>query len=159
MTKHFISAFTISAFCFSPVASPSRHLRSFLAPSIGTVWPAHGLTRQLSARSTRCRTLLRRLRRMLSLVPTATNCRDRWEHHALPRLKNRESGQLSLRCSPWIFILASAARACAKQSALTQKTGNGLTPRPSVCAPGYVAAHVALAALRQTLRQMVEESA
>lgn len=40
-----------------------------------------------------------------------------------------------------------------------QNTGNGLTPRPSVCAPGYVAAHVALAALRQTLRQMVEESA
>ena len=38
-------------------------------------------------------------------------------------------------------------------------TGNGLTPRPSVCAPGYVAAHVALAALRPTLRQMVEESA
>jgi hypothetical protein len=40
-----------------------------------------------------------------------------------------------------------------------QITGNGLTPRPSVSAPGYVAAHVALAALRRTLRQMVEESA
>ncbi len=156
LTKHFTSAFTISDLCFSPVASPSRHLRR---ATIGTVWPAHGLTRHLSARSTRCRTLLRRLRRMLSLVPTATNCQDRQKRRALPRLKNRESGQLSLRCSPRIIILASAARTYAKQSALTQKTGNGLTPRPSVCAPGYVAAHVALAALRPTLRQMVEESA
>jgi hypothetical protein len=34
---------------------------------------------------------------------------------------NRESGQLSLRCSPKNFTVASAARICAKQSALTLK--------------------------------------
>ena len=38
-------------------------------------------------------------------------------------------------------------------------TGNGLTPRPSDYASGYVAPHVALAALRPTLRRLVGESA
>lgn len=40
-----------------------------------------------------------------------------------------------------------------------QITGNGLTPRQSVSAPGYVATPFALAALRPTLRQTAEESA
>src|ERR1035437_5693716 len=34
------SDFSFQHFSFFPVASPSRHLRSFLAPSIGTVPPA-----------------------------------------------------------------------------------------------------------------------
>ncbi len=68
--------------------APRRHradtcasLRS--APSIGPVPPAHGLTRQLSARSTRSalcsgdRRCGSHLRRMLPLIPTVGNSRDR----------------------------------------------------------------------------------
>ena len=46
-----------------------------------------------------------RVGKLLDLRPVGAGC--------------RESGQLSLRCSPWNFILASAARTGAKQSALT----------------------------------------
>jgi len=134
-------------------------LRSFLTPSIGTVWPAHGLTRQLCTRSTPFRFnfagyISTPLRSDGHKLP-----RQAGNGRALPRLKNRESGQLSLRCRAgdlnWQVRLAPARNSPPS----LQITGNGLTPRPSVCAPGYVAAHVALAALRQTLRQMVEESA
>jgi hypothetical protein len=86
-----------------------------------------------------------RVGKLLDLRPVGAGC--------------RESGQLSLRCRAgdlnWQVRLAPARNSPPS----LQITGNGLTPRPSVCAPGYVAAHVALAALRPTLRQMVEESA
>jgi hypothetical protein len=70
----------------------------------------------------------------------------------------RERGQLSLR-------VCAKELATARNSPPSLKIAdNGLTPRPSVCAPGCVAPPVSLAALRPTLRQMAsavrtEESA
>jgi hypothetical protein len=89
-------------------------LRSFLAPSIGTVWPAHEWEVRLGPDSPAFRPLhsislqLRRSPVRLApafpfhCVPTATNSRDRREHRALPNGVQappaRESGQLSHRC-------------------------------------------------------------
>jgi len=63
------------------------------------------------------------------------------------RQGSRERGQLSFLC------------VTRNSPPSLPKTGNGLTPRPSVCAPGYVAPRVALVALRPTLRQITGESA
>jgi hypothetical protein len=85
---------------------------------------------------------------------TATNSRDRRETGVrypveIPRARPFSDRAISLR-----YILRPG-----KRPPSLQNTGNGLTPRPSVSAPGYVAAHAALAALRPTLRQITEESA
>ena len=53
-------------------------------------------TRQLCARSTRYRTQLRRLRWLLSLVPTDTNCRDcRRKHSCAPNKKDSRGRETS----------------------------------------------------------------
>jgi len=133
-------------------------LRSFLTPSIGTVWPAHGLTRQLCTRSTPFRFnfagyISTPLRSDGHKLP-----RQAGNGRALPRLKNRESGQLSLRCRAgdlnWQVRLAPARNS--PPSLIKRQWAD--TTAISLLA-GLLCAPIARAARTPTLRQMVEESA
>ncbi len=74
----FLVFIQISGFQFQHFhpASPSRHLRSVVAPSLGTLPPAPVTDSTFSVRSIRCRTPLHRFRGMLSLIPTVANRRD-----------------------------------------------------------------------------------
>ena len=109
------------------------------------------------ARSIRCRTLLRRLRRMRSLIPTAANCRDSQQTSCAPEASRprcsayrptpaiaraTSSGQ-----SEAIAVRPASFRPCrhAKLSGLPDKTEISLTPRRQ--APGSAAerAHAPIA--------------
>jgi hypothetical protein len=96
------------------------------APSIGTVWPAHGLTRQLCARFTPLHEPL---------------CRRRGRFAAFRRSQTAETGGKDVLCPGGNSVRAASFRFAALHETVRphSKNGNGLTPRSSGYAPCYVA--------------------
>ena len=64
---------------------------SCLAPSIGTLPPHRWPDSSICIRSIPCRTPLHRLRGMLSLIPTAANCRDRQRQRCPKESRSRDA--------------------------------------------------------------------
>ena len=95
-----ISAFRISGFSIFPKASPSRCLRSFLTPSIGTLPPHRWPDSSLSARSTpfHCN-----FAGYISVpfVPTAANCRDRQRQRCAQRFQRPRCSAYRPRPAIW----------------------------------------------------------
>ena len=125
---------------WSPIGFGSRQVTRFAqiasSPLPHCSARTTGRTRQLSVRSIRCRTQLRRLRWMLSLIPTAANCRDRHEQRcaqskttqaAMLRI-SAKTGNMAARLRPArttaIAVSTASFRgaALAKLADLTEKT-------------------------------------
>lgn len=106
--------------------NPAAPSRSWRRASPGTVWPAHGLTRQLFARFTPLHEPL---------------CRRRGRFAAFRRSQTAETGGKDVRCPGGNSVSAASFRFAALHETVRphSKNGNGLTPRSSGYAPGCVA--------------------
>ena len=116
-------------------ASPSRRLRSCLTPSIGTLPPHRWPDSSLSARSIRCRTPLHRLRGMLSLIPTAANCRDRQRQRCAQRFQRPRCSAYRPRPAIWPRDFVRPKTSALRREAPPVAEDVAVTVRSAISAP------------------------